>query len=132
MMYKPSLVALALTWASLAPAAAADLKVLPAEVTLTGPHASQRLIVLSAPGGQVTGDRTEQAQFASSNPAVAAVDPTGAVRAVGDGEAVITASEAGKQVTARVKVTKAKALFSWSFRNHVIPMMTKAGCNSGA
>ena len=29
-------------------------------------------------------------------------------------------------------VRKTKEAFTWSFRNHVIPLMTKMGCNSGA
>src|SRR5438046_297313 len=118
--------------ALITPTAAADLKLLPAETTLSGPHATQRLLVLSDDGGRIVGDVTSKATFASSNPAVVTVDKSGTVRAVGDGEAVITASDAGKQVTARVKVGKTKEPFTWSFRNHVIPMLTKAGCNSGA
>jgi hypothetical protein len=112
--------------------AAADLKLLPADVLLTGPHASQRLLVLAEADGKFIGERTEQAQFTSSNPAVALVDEGGMVRPAGDGEAVITATCQGKQATAKVKVVKTKEPFSPSFRNHVIPMMTKVGCNSGA
>src|SRR5690242_14793299 len=80
----------------------------------------------------MVGDLTEQARFSSSNPAVAAVDEGGVVRPVADGEAVITAAAGGGQATAKVRVRKVKEPFAWSFRNHVIPMMTKVGCNSGA
>ena len=51
---------------------AADLKVLPGDITLTGPHASQRLLVTAEEGGAVVGDQTAQAAFTSANPAVAA------------------------------------------------------------
>jgi hypothetical protein len=108
------------------------LKVLPSEVELTGPHASQRLLVLSDAGGRMVGDLTERAKFASSNPAVASVDEDGEVRAVADGDALITATSGAKHATAAVHVRKVKEPFTWSFRNHVIPMMTKVGCNSGA
>jgi hypothetical protein len=111
---------------------AAELKVLPAEVPLAGPHASQRLLVLTGDGSHVTGDRTAQTKFTSSNPAVATVDAAGVVRPVGDGEATVTATADGMTATATVKVSKFKEPADWSFRNHVIPMMTKAGCNSGA
>ena len=37
-----------------------------------------------------------------------------------------------KQATAKVKVVRSKEPIDWSFRNHVIPMMTRVGCNSGA
>src|SRR5262249_47307664 len=105
----------------------AELKVLPSEMTLTGPQAGQRLIVLAETGGKVIGNLTDRAKFSSSNPTIAAVDEAGAVRAVGDGEAVITAAHGSQRATARVRVTKAKELFTPSFRNHVIPLLTKAG-----
>src|SRR5262249_7134691 len=48
------------------------------------------------------------------------------------GEAVITATHGGSRTSARVRVTKTKEPSEPSFRNHVIPMLTKVGCNSGA
>jgi hypothetical protein len=101
-------------------------------MTLTGPHASQRVIVLSQAGDKIVGDLTSRAKFRSGNPAVAAVTGAGLIRVVGDGESVITATADGAQTTARVKVVKATEPFTPSYRNHVIPMMTKVGCNSGA
>ncbi|HXG12042.1 MAG TPA: DUF1553 domain-containing protein [Gemmataceae bacterium] len=111
---------------------AAELKVLPADVALTGLQARQRLIVLAEEGGKFTGDLTGQAKFTSSNPAVATVDEAGVVQAAGDGEAVITAVHDGKTATTRVRVVRAKEPFVPSFRNHVIPVLTRLGCNSGA
>ncbi|HTU16435.1 MAG TPA: DUF1553 domain-containing protein [Gemmataceae bacterium] len=130
-LYRFALVGLGFTLC-LAAASAADLKILPASVTLTGPHASQRLLVLAEENGQIVGEQTPQAKLTSSHPAVATVDATGVVRAAGDGEATITAAVGGKQTTVKVTVRKTKAPFTWSFRNHVIPMLTRAGCNSGA
>src|SRR5947209_3149088 len=72
-------------------ACAAEPRVLPPTVELSGPAAAQRLLVLDAAAGTFVGDRTAGATFASSNPAVATVDQAGVVRAAGDGEAVITA-----------------------------------------
>ena len=130
-----------IVWGSLLPlciglgpsvAHAEELKILPADVTLTGPHASQRLLVVAEDNGQIAGDQTPQAKFSSSHPAIAAVDSAGVVRAAADGEATITAVVDGKQTTVKVTVRKTKEPSGWSFRNHVIPMMTRAGCNSGA
>src|SRR5207249_7268598 len=56
----------------------------------------------------------------------------GIVRTIGDGEAIITATLDGTQATAKVKVEKAREPLDRSFRNDVIPMLTKIGCNSGA
>src|SRR4029077_4938770 len=67
-----------------------------------------------------------------SNPAVAEVSPTGMVKAVGDGDTTIVATCEGKQVSTPVKVPKTGGPITYSFRNHVIPLMAKVGCNSGA
>src|SRR5437773_6530056 len=104
-------------------AEAGQLKLLPETIALTGPQAGQRLIVLIEEGGQYVGDRTGQATFTSSNPAVASVSEAGFVKAVGDGEAVIKADFEGKEATAKVQVEKTHELLEWSFRNDVIPMM---------
>jgi hypothetical protein len=111
---------------------AAELRLMPADVTLAGPHASQRLIVVAEEGGQVVADRSPDAKFTSSQPTVATVDERGVVRPAADGEAVITATHGDRQATARVKVTKAKERTPFSFTNDVIPLLTKVGCNSGA
>ncbi len=113
-------------------AAAAELKILPADIPLTGPHAGQRLLVVREDGGKILADRTGKAKVASSNPAVAKVDEEGTVHAVGDGEAVLTATDGARQATAKVRVRGVKAPHTWSFRNHVIPVLTRLGCNSGA
>jgi hypothetical protein len=119
-------------FASVASSARADAVVVPANTVLVGPGATQRLLVLQKDAGKIVGDRTGQAKFGSSNPAVATVDESGIVRAVGDGEAIISATAGGMSGTATVKVTGMKQPAVPSFRNHVIPMMTKIGCNSGA
>src|SRR6516225_8709571 len=102
-------------------AGAAELNLLPTDVTLTGPHASQRLILVSEDGGKVVADRGPDAKFTSSQPAVATVDDRGVVRPVADGEAVITATHGDRQATAKVKVTKAKEAAPFGFTNDVIP-----------
>jgi hypothetical protein len=109
-----------------APCLAQELRVYPPDVALTGPGAVQRLLVLSA-----SGDVTARAQLASSRPEVAAVEG-GVVRAVGDGEAEVTATLDGKRATVKVKVAGTKAAAEPSFRNEVLPLLTRAGCNSGA
>src|SRR5262249_27875724 len=115
------------------PVHAADTDVLwPPDTTLFRAGATQRLFLGEQSHGRIIGDRTQQATFTSSNPAVAKVDPTGLITAVGDGNAVITATRLGLTTTARVKVDGAGAAFTPSFRNQVIPLLTSAGCNSGA
>ncbi|MFL5244096.1 MAG: DUF1553 domain-containing protein [Gemmataceae bacterium] len=113
-------------------AGAAEFKLLPSSFVLTGPHASQRVIAVNQDASKVVADHSPEAKYSTSNAAIATVDAVGIVRAVGDGEATITAVFGGSQAIAKVKVEKTKEAFAESFRNHVIPLLTKKGCNSGA
>src|SRR4051812_40782558 len=113
------------------PALAGSLKILPGDVTLTRPKATQRLLVVEADGTDVVADVTAKATFSSSNDKVAKVQG-GVVRAAGDGESTVTAKVGDRTATLTVRVTKTKEDHDWSFRNHVMPVLTRAGCNSGA
>jgi hypothetical protein len=110
----------------------AQIEVQPSQVTLTGSEAAQQLLVLNVKSKEILGDVTRQAKFTSANPRVATVDANGLVKAVGDGETLITATQAGAKQNIKIIVEKTKEPFTWSFRNHVIPVLTKLGCNSGA
>ena len=101
-------------------------------VTLAGPRAFQRLLAESRQGEQLTADLTARAAFATSNPRVATLGRDGIVHPAGDGSAIITATVDGKTATAEVTVIGFAAPFTWSFRNHVLPVLSRAACNSGA
>ncbi len=108
-----------MTWAL---AALLAIEVLPQDVTLRGREARQQLVI---PGGAA-------AAWVSANPAVARVDAFGVVTPVANGEAMITARAGAESATVRVRVSGLEQPFAWSFRNHVIPVLTKQGCNQGA
>src|SRR6266446_7351652 len=110
---------------------AADLSILPKAVELNGPEARHQLLAEASVDGHQE-DWTRAAAWTSSNPKVATVDQTGLVTPVADGAVTITAKAKGQSASAAVRVKGAQAPFIWSFRNHVIPLMTKMGCNSGA
>ncbi len=103
----------------------AQLAVLPPSVELSTKESRQQLIA-QGPAGEAA------ASWTSSNPAAATVDAQGRVTPVADGEAVVTASANGQTATATVRVKNAAAPFVWNFRNHVMPVLTKQGCNQGA
>jgi hypothetical protein len=113
------------------PALAQTLAVLPPSVELTGPEARQQLLA-EGTAGEHQEDWTRAAEWVSSDPKIAAVDAHGMVQPAGDGEARITARVKGQSATVTVRVRDSHAPFQWSFRNHVIPVMTKMGCNQGA
>lgn len=114
------------------PLQAAELRILPGDVALHGPRGNQRLVVALADKDNVLADRTSRAMFRSSDVKVASVDARGFVHAAADGEAVITAHVDGQQASIKVKVVDFARPFAWSFRNHVEPVLTRLGCNSGA
>ena len=107
--------------------AADSLSILPPRVDLNGPEARHQLLAEATAAGRQE-DVTRTVPWTSSNPAVATVDATGLVTPISDGDATITAGDAH----ASVHVRNAKAPFVWSFRNDVIPVLTKIGCNQGA
>lgn len=111
---------------------AAEVRLTPEKIHLSGPNARQQVLVLLEDQGRIVADRTEQAKFTSSEPSVARVDEGGMVYAAGDGEAVITATIDGKKATAVVQVVGARQTPTPSFRNDIIPALTRLGCNAGA
>src|SRR6202044_1591765 len=110
---------------------AADLTILPGSVDLDGPEAYEQLLAEASVEGHQE-DWTRTAQWTSSDPNIAKVDQTGVVRPVADGQATITAKSQGRSASLTVRVKNAHAPFAWTFRNDVIPVLTKMGCNSGA
>jgi hypothetical protein len=110
---------------------AASLTVLPPSVNLDGPESYQQLLAETSQENHQE-DWTRTAQWTSSNPGIAKVDQTGMVRPAGDGEATITVTAQGRSATVIVHVKNAHEAHTWSFRNDVIPVMSKVGCNSGA
>jgi hypothetical protein len=120
-----------LLWLLAVPALAQKLTVLPAEVDLTTRESHQQLIAEASVAGHQE-DWTRTAEWSSSDPKIATVDKDGNVLPVSDGKARITAQANGITASAEIRVEGLHAPFTWSFRNHVIPVMTKMGCNQGA
>jgi hypothetical protein len=114
------------------PASAAELRVYPPAVALAGPNRTQQLLVVEEEGGRVVRDLTATAKFTTGSDKIAKVSGAGVVTAAGNGEAVITAAVEGRTATAKVSVSGFEKPAEWSFRNHVLPVLTRTGCNSGA
>ncbi len=135
---RPTVFALLTLFAS---TAVADLQVeiLPGSFTLNGSTAKQMLVVesLNSDGytGQLRASDEVEISFTSSDEKVVDVR-YGVATPVGDGTATITVKvkQSGEEATAtsQVTVTGAGQPQAWTFRNHVLPVLAKAGCNSGA
>jgi Protein of unknown function (DUF1553)/Protein of unknown function (DUF1549)/Bacterial Ig-like domain (group 2) len=107
------------------------LVILPDAIALRGQGARQQLLVERTSAGRFVGSVTDEATFSSSDPAVATVDSAGAVTAVANGRAVITAKSRAGTASTSIDVSGADAPYPVSFRNHVVPVLTRMGCNSG-
>jgi hypothetical protein len=114
------------------PASAAELRVYPPTVTVSGPNRTQQLLVVEEQNGRIVKDHTASAKFTSADEKVANVNAAGIVRATGNGDAVIIATVDGRTATAKISVSGVDKPTAWSFRNHVLPVLTRTGCNSGA
>ncbi len=108
-----------------------SLQILPSALTLAGSEARHQLLAEASVSGHEE-DWTRQAKWSSSNPAIVVIDQTGLVQPLADGVVRVTAESAGRSASAEITVTGHQVPFTWNFRNHVIPVLTKAGCNQGA
>ncbi|MGE3818426.1 MAG: DUF1553 domain-containing protein [Isosphaeraceae bacterium] len=110
-----------------------SLRVLPDRITLNGPEASQRLVVLGTWADGTTRDLTDRARLETSCDLVARVATDSAtVLPVADGSAEVVARIDGIEARVPVDVARADATRTVSFRNEVTPVLTKLGCNQGA
>ncbi len=129
-------VAVALLGLPAAAGRAADFQVTPPAVTLTGNFARAQLLVTSPDNSgsfnEHSADWTHQAGYASSNPQVVTVSPAGQLLAAGNGAAEVTVTAAGAKHTVAVTVKGVLPKPHVSFREQVLPIISKAGCNAGA
>ena len=113
-------------------AVAADaIRVLPAEVSLTGPEAYRGLIVHETRGDELTRQLREGVKIEAADEKIVSVDK-GVLRPVANGTTSVTVSVGDRRAEVQVRVSGMQTPHAWSFRNHVQPVLTKTGCNSGA
>src|SRR5579884_380644 len=111
--------------------AASTLAVGPGAVTLYTRESHKQLIAEATAGGYQQ-DITRQVTWTSANPSIAAVDAQGLVTPVSDGITQITAAVNDQRASVQITVKNTATAYTYSFRNDVIPVMTKVGCNQGA
>jgi hypothetical protein len=109
----------------------AKIEILPSSISIEGPRYSQRLIVEGTFSDGHKEELSSRATLSSSNPKVARIDKDDVIAPQGDGKATITALVTGHRAAASVVVNDYTTATTWSFRNDVLPVMTKVGCNSG-
>ena len=108
----------------------AELIVRPTKIVLDSPEASQQIIVsvLTENGRR---DVTHEINLAVANDSVATVQGSSIVRPRAEGRTEIAVTLDGETVRVPVEVVKQLRPDPVSFRNEIIPILTKAHCNSG-
>jgi len=110
---------------------AESIVIVPQEIKLSGPAARQQVIVERIRNHQSVEHITNDVVFSTSDAKVLAIRDGVAVP-VGNGTATLTANVGKRTAKTQVVVENMAKPFAWSFRNHVQPVLAKAGCSAGA
>ena len=110
-------------------AALSELAVYPPAVDLHGSEATAAGIVHQQ-DGEIVGTPVN-AELTLADEAVAKL-VGGRVVPVADGETTLTVTLGDQTTSVPVVVQGASEPFEYSFTNHVLPVLSKAGCNMGA
>lgn len=118
--------------AVLPPDLTANLEATPSAVTLTNRERPHSILIRGRTRGGYDVDLTADATFRSDNEKVAHVDSTGWIQPVANGQATITAQAGDRMATVAVTVQLPGEPVPCSFRQDIMPVLSKSGCNAGA
>lgn len=118
------------------------IRVSPEIIRLEGPESSLQLLVTEFSANGQAIDRTFEARFALADPTVASIDARGRMEPLRDGQTTLQvevsigptsghATGDTEKLGVPVEIVGVNAPAPVSFRHDVIPVLTKAGCNSG-
>jgi len=106
------------------------IAVFPPEIRLESKGDSQSFLVQSTYADGLTKDVTAEAQVSLANPAFAKLEKN-VCSPVGDGDTELVVAFGGHTVKVPVKVTQAATERPISFKNDVMPVFMRSGCNQG-
>ena len=108
------------------------LVVRPGRIELTGRDPEHGLLVALVWADGREADVTAKAHFISNAGQLVSVDAAGHCRAVGDGQAEIAVTFDGQSAAVPVVASGFGGLRVPSFKQDIIPIFTKTGCNAGS
>lgn len=112
-------------------AVAETLQVSPASVLLDRPEATQQIMVHQADNTGRLIDVTRNASLKIEPPDIATVDDRGLISPLANGVGLIVVEVGDTRTTLPITVAHLDRPVPISFRREIIPILTKAGCNSG-
>lgn len=117
------------------PGEAMGMRAYPAAVLLTTPESSEQLLI---EGRKATEDMalsevdlTRDVMYSVSDPAIVAITPSGQLSPLADGRTEVVARYGEQSLSIPVEVRGMREPLPISFRREVVPILSKAGCNSG-
>lgn len=103
----------------------------PPTVQLDDANDTQRLVARVLTSDGLTSDVASEAAWSSGDESIAVVHD-GVVRPVANGRTVVAVALGGRRVEIPVEVREAGMRRPISFRDDVMPVLTRAGCNTGS
>ncbi len=110
---------------------AADLTVLPVRIVLDSPEATQQLLVTGRQPDGEAADLTRTVLYRIGNPQVVSIDERGVVLPRREGRTEILIEHAAETLHVPVEVRGLSDPALLSFEQEIVPILTKARCNSG-
>jgi hypothetical protein len=107
------------------------LRAVPDSIVLDRPEASQQILVSRRDTDGRTIDVTRRASYRLRPAGIAAIDALGLIVPVADGDAILTIDETGRILDVPVMVRGLKGCRPLDFDTEIVPILTKARCNSG-
>lgn len=103
-----------------------------AATSLTGIDSRLQLLVTQDQPNGILTDRTRDVTLQASPEGVVAIDGSGLVTPLADGQVAVTATDGdGRTATTRLTVSGTENVQPVSFCGQVVPIFTKLGCNGG-
>lgn len=107
------------------------LLVFPNQIELTTNRDSQSVVCQLVYANGITRDVTHETQWSIANPELVRRS-SNLLYPIQDGETKLTVSTSGFSVDVPIRVSEAVVRPAISFKNDVMPVFTKSGCNSGS
>ena len=107
-----------------------SVRLAPQDITLWGPKAVQRFLVLGSYSDGLERDVTSTSHFSVVDPEVARVNKAGRVVSLADGETVLRAQIGAQVASTMLRVEGSQEERSFSFGRDIGGIFTKRGCNT--
>ena len=123
--------ATALCLAATSSSSVAEIAVSPASILLDRPESSQQLLVSTAQTDRMILDISRASTYEIADPNIASIDSSGLVHPLRDGNTEIIIRHNNEERRVPLEVRHMSDPEPVSFRNEIVPLLTKARCNAG-